>query len=66
MRKWNWLVELYLMEIDDEGAERDGSEARGGICDPGFCCVLVCFLKHFLSERKKQGGIGRCTRSCND
>lgn len=24
----------------------------------GFCCVLVCFLKHFLSERKKQGGMG--------
>lgn len=47
MRKWNWLVELYLMEIDDEGAERDGSEARGGTCDTGLLLCFGLFFKTF-------------------
>lgn len=47
MRKWNWLVELYLMEIDGEGAERDGSEARGGICDTGLLLCFGLFFKAF-------------------
>lgn len=38
--KMELVLELYFMELDDEGAERDGSEARGGICNTG---LLLCF-----------------------
>lgn len=64
--KMELVLELYFMEIDDEGAERDGSEARGGIRNTG---LLLCFGFFFRAFSKLEGEAGRvrkCTRSCND
>lgn len=48
MRKWNWWLELYFMEVDDGGVEREmGLKLFVELATLGFLLCLGLFFRTF-------------------